>query len=487
LDPATITCPRCQAPIPLTDAIEQPIADRLRARFEAQAAGRESDLKRREDQLAAQLDELNKSREQIERHVQEKLAAERGRIAAEQEAKARETVTVELRELRDQLADKNRKLADAQRDELELRKARIELEESRAAFELEKIRRIEAEREKIREETKKAVSEAFSGELRMLKEELEAKDKRLCAAQEAELELRKRQIEFEERKKAFELEMARQADQVREQTSREKDEEFRLKEAEANKKLADLNRQIDELKRKAEQGSQQTQGEVLELDLEAALRRCFPADDVAPVPKGTFGGDVLQRVRGESGQTCGTIIWESKRTKAWNDAWIAKLKDDKLAAQAQLAVLVSAAMPRDVPTFECRDNVWITPPIFSVALAAALRMILVETAAAKRALDGRHDKMSIMYDYIAGPQFKGRVSAIVDAFIAMRQDLEQEKRAMTKCWAKREKQIERVLLNASGLHGDLSGIIGSALPTIETLDIAALPDASSDANGDAMS
>src|SRR5205823_3426749 len=122
---------------------------------------------------------------------------------------------------------------------------------------------------------------------------------------------------------------------------------------------------------------------------------CFPFDEIIPVPKGAHGGDVLHHVRDETGQSCGIIIWESKRTKSWSDGWIPKLKDDKLAAKAQLAVLVTAAMPKDVPTFECRDNVWVTPPMYSVALTAALRMMLIETAAAKRAIDGRQDKMSV--------------------------------------------------------------------------------------------
>lgn len=485
MESTNITCPQCHASIPLTAAIEQPIIDRLRAKFETESARRDAEINKREQHCAAEIERLRKAQETLAQQVEEKVAAGRKAIAAEQAKKALETVEVEMRDLREQVAERNRKLAEAQKDALELEKARAQLEEQKAGFELEKIRLIEAEREKIRGEAKKAIEESFAGELRLLKEELESKDKRLVIARESELELRRRQTEFEERKKEFDLELQRHGDGVRERIAKEKDEEFRLKEAEANKKLADLNRQIDELKRKAEQGSQQSHGEVLELDLEAALRRCFPADEIAPVPKGVHGGDVLQHVHCESGQSCGTIIWESKRTKTWSDGWLTKLKDDKLGAKAQLAVLVSAAMPRDVPTFECRENIWITPPVFSVALAAALRMTLIETAAARRAIDGRQDKMSVMYDYVAGPQFKGRVSAIVDAFVNMRTDLEQEKRAMTKSWSKREKQIERVLLNASGLHGDLAGIIGKSLPAIETLELSALPDeSSSEGNGE---
>ena len=479
MNASTITCPKCQNPIALDEAMEKPIADRLRAQLTGEVAARESEIRKREDRLAAGSAELKKAQETIREQVEAKLAEERKRLIADQAKKAREEVAIEVRELREQLTEKTGKLADAQKVELQLRKDRRELDESKANFELEKIRLIDAEREKIREEAKKAFAESFANQLKLLKEELSAKDQRLAASQEAELELRKQQAEFEQQKKELDLQLVRKADEVRDQTRKEKDDEFRLKEAESNKKLADMNRQIDELKRKAELGSQQTQGEVLELDLEAALRRCFPFDEIKPVPKGAHGGDVLHYVRNESGQPCGTIIWESKRTKSWSDGWIAKLKDDKLAAKAQLAVLVSTVMPKDVPTFECRDNVWVTPPIFSVALTAALRMVLIETAAAQRAIEGRHDKMAIMYDYIAGPQFKGRVSAIIDVFKGMRDDLEQEKRAMSRMWAKREKQIERVLLNTAGLHGDLSGILGKSLPSIETLEFAALPDETS--------
>jgi hypothetical protein len=392
-------------------------------------------------------------------------------------------VAIELGDLQQQLAEKTQKLNEAQQSQLDLLKQQRELEEHKAAFELEKAKQIESERAKIREEAKKAALETSSAELQELQEKLAAKDKKLVEAQGAELKLRKERAEFEEQKRAFKLELARRADEIKEAVKKEKDEEFRLKEAESNKKLEEMKRQIDELKRKAEQGSQQTQGEVLELDLEAALSRCFLDDEIIPVPKGAHGGDLLQHVRDEYGHSCGTIIWESKRTKSWSDSWLEKLKDDKLAAKAQIAVIVSTTMPKGAASFECRENVWVIQLPLAVPLAAALRMSLVETAAAKRAVDGRQDKMSVVYDYLAGPEFKNRVTAIVEAFTTMRDDLEQEKRAITKAWAKREKQIERVLANAVGLHGDLTGIIGKSLPTIEKLELAALTDGNGDGPG----
>jgi hypothetical protein len=338
--------------------------------------------------------------------------------------------------------------------------------------------------DRIRNEATAAALESSSAHLRELTEKLAAKDKKLNEAQQAELKLRREREAFEEQKRAFDLELARRADEVKDAVRKERDDEFRLKEAESNKKMDDLKRQIDELKRKAEQGSEQTQGEVLELDLEGALRRCFIDDEIVPVPTGVSGGDLLQLVHDEARHPCGAIIWECKRTKTWNDGWLLKLKDDKLAAKAQLAVLVSMTMPKDVASFECREGVWVAPPALAVPLAAALRISLIETASAKRAIDGRHDKMEVVYDYLSGPEFKGRVEAIVEAFSAMAKDLEAEKIAIQKLWAKRAKQLERVLTNTAGLYGDLSGIFGNTLPAIDRLELISSTEAQTENDSD---
>lgn len=475
-DGSAIVCPKCQHAFPLNAAIAQPIIDRLRTQFEAEAKQRESVVAERERKLLEREQSVKLAQQSVQQQVEQKLTEERKRISAEQEKKAREEVAVQLHDLQNQLNEKANKLAVAQQEQLEFLKQKRLLDEQRQSFELEKVKQIEAERDRIREEATKAAAEQATKEMSELQQKIAAKDKKLAEAEQAELKLRQEKADFEEQKRAFDLEMARQAELVKEAVRKEKDEEFRLKEAEANAKLDAMKRQIDELKRKAEQGSQQAQGEVLELDLENALKRCFDSDEISPVPKGAHGGDILQRVRGDLGSDCGTILWESKRTKAWSDGWLQKLKDDKLAAKAQLAIIVSTAMPKDAASFECREGVWVTPPNLAVPLAAALRLSLIETAAARRAIEGRHDKMEVVYDYLSGPEFKGRVTAIVESFTTMREDLEAEKKAVQKLWAKREKQIERVLGNTAGMYGDLSGIIGKSLPAIEQLEFAALPN-----------
>ena len=340
---------------------------------------------------------------------------------------------------------------------------------------LEKARQqTESQRAKIESEARKSAVEDLTRNMQELQAKLAAKDKKLLEAQQAELKLIRERADFEEQRKAFDLELARKAEAVRESVAKAKDEEFRLKEMEANKTMEDLKRQIDDLKRKAEQGSHRVQGEVLEVDLEGRLRCCFEEDDIVEVPKGTHGGDVLQHVKNEMGAECGTIIWECKRTKTWSDGWLDKLKDDKLAANARIGVIVSSALPRELASFECREGIWVTTPALALPLAAALRLTLIEVAAARRSVEGMQGKMELVYDYISGPQFKARLLAIVETFSSMREDLEAEKKAVQRLWAKREKQIERVLTNTVGMHGDVAGIVGKSLPAIEQLELDAI-------------
>jgi hypothetical protein len=238
--------------------------------------------------------------------------------------------------------------------------------------------------------------------------------------------------------------------------------------------ITSMQKQIEELKRRAEQGSQQLQGEVQELELESLLSGKFPLDQIQPVAKGEYGGDVLQLVTSPLGQACGTILWESKRTKNWSDGWLVKLREDQRQAKAELAVIVSQALPKDVDTFDLVQGVWVTHPKEALPLAMALRQGLMEVAAAKQATVGQQTKMEIVYDYLMGPRFRQRVQAIVEAFSTMQEDLDKERKVITKQWAKREEQIGRVMQATVGMYGDLQGIAGKTLQEIEGLELKAL-------------
>lgn len=215
----------------------------------------------------------------------------------------------------------------------------------------------------------------------------------------------------------------------------------------------------------------QTQGEVLELDLESLLKSQFPVDEIEPVPKGIKGADIVQRVHDRGGRFCGTIIWESKHTKAWNDGWLSKLKDDQREVKAEIAVLVTETMPKGIERFSQVGGVWVTSYVLSIALASVLRTSLIDLAQLKSSLVGKSEKMEVLYNYLSGSEFRQRIEAIVESFQSMKEDLEQEKRATVKMWAKREKQIERVVTNTAGMYGDMEGIIGTSLPHIRSLEL----------------
>jgi len=327
----------------------------------------------------------------------------------------------------------------------------------------------------IEEKAKIEAQESLNIKISDLNEQLEEKTKNLKEAQRQELELRKRQRELVEKEEKLELELSRKIDAERQKiiqkTSKEFEETHRLKDAEKDKQLDDMKKQIDELKRKSEQGSQQMQGEVLELELEESLKEEFPFDVIEPVAKGVKGGDIIQTVKTQSGRICGKILWETKRTKNWSDSWIQKLKDDQRDAKADLAILVSETLPKGFHHFRLISGVWVTDILSAVSLALALRVVLIQVARERETQVGKKEKMEIAYNYLTGQEFRNRVEAIVESFTAMKVDLEAERRAMLKIWAKREKQIERVISNAAGMHGDLQEIAGSSLPTIKILEL----------------
>jgi hypothetical protein len=234
--------------------------------------------------------------------------------------------------------------------------------------------------------------------------------------------------------------------------------------------IAAMNRTIEELKRKAEQGSQQTQGEALELELEGLLRGKFPLDVMEPVGKGEFGGDIVQHVNGALGPSAGIILWEFKRTKNWSDGWLSKLRDDQRAAKADTALIISQTLPKDVETFDLIDGVWVAHPRCAIPVAVALRHALIELAGSRNAQLGQQTKMELVYQYLTGPRFRQRLEGIIEKFDELKDDLDKERKFMSRVWAKREGQIQGVLDSTTGMWGDLQGIAGKALPEIATLD-----------------
>jgi hypothetical protein len=308
-----------------------------------------------------------------------------------------------------------------------------------------------------------------------LQQHLTDNNAKLAAAQQAQLDVMRKSRELDDARRELDLSVEAKVQEslvgVREKARLDAEEGLKTRLSEKEHQIAGMQRKIEDLLRKAEQGSQQTQGEALELELELSLRSRFPRDLIEPVPKGECGGDVLHRVLGHAGQICGTIIWESKRTKTWNDNWLAKLRDDQRTIKAEIALIVTSALPKGIDTFDIIENVWVADPRFAIPLAIALRPSLIDVAGSRLAQEGQQTKMELVYRYLTGQHFRHRIDAILEKFNDMRDDLDRERKVMTKLWAKREEQLNGVLDSTAGLYGDLQGIAGRAMPEIEGLDV----------------
>lgn len=351
--------------------------------------------------------------------------------------------------------------------------------DERLKHETQRIAAEEASRSKQLLEADLAKRAAELADLRLLVQEKEGK---LAEAQQAQADALRQKMALDEEKRELDLRIQKGIqeglDAIRDKARKDAEEQLGLKVAEKEMVIQGMQRQIEELKRKAEQGSQQSQGEVQELQLEDTLRRAFPSDLVEPVAKGEFGGDCLQRVRSGTLQPAGTILWEAKRTKAWQADWLPKLRGDQRSARADVALIATQVLPKGIDSFGYQDGVWICSFPYVVPLATALRLMLIEVSNARQSSEGLQTKTELIYSYLTGPVFRQHVNAIVEAFGSMKQDLDKERKALTAHWAKREKELEKVLCATSRMYGDLQGIAGSSVPAIESLEIRALGDGS---------
>ncbi len=418
----TISCPNCKAEIRLTESLAAPLIEATRRDYEQRLAQKDTNIARRESALREREEALSKARSSLDAEVSEKLKEERAKIVADEARKARQFLATDLEQ-------KSREIAE-------------------------------------------------------LQEVLTQRDHKLAEAQQVQAELLRKQRELDNAKRELELTIEKRVQEglsaTREQARKEAEDELKLKVLEKEQTIASMQKQIEELKRKAEQGSQQLQGEVQEIELEALLTARFPRDSIEAVPKGEHGGDVLHRVIGPFGQVCGTILWESKRTKNWSDGWLAKLREDQRAAKAEIAIIISQALPTDIEGFDLVDDVWVAQPRIAIPLATTLRQSLIDLASARQASEGQQTKMELVYRYLTGPRFRQRVQGIVEAFSSMQEDLDREKKAIMKQWAKREEQIERVMQATVGMYGDLQGIAGRTLQEIEGLSLKALESSNAD-------
>ncbi len=444
----TAACPNCGTPVPLTEALAAPLLEATRAEYE--------------NKLRAQKDAFQKHQQEIER---------------------RERAAEEVREQLEKREAELKRKADEARAEIGTQRAQLAAEVARqteAAVAKQLAERLAVEKKLISEDEQRRAAHRFADELaehdRAQKEQAERIERlqaKLTASQTAEAELKRREQEFQDRERELPLrieqEVSGRLDQVRATAASEAEQRLSLQLSDKDRTIRDLATKLEEASRKAQQGSQQAQGETLELVLEDQLRRHFPFDELQPVPKGEFGGDTLHVVRDSSGRECGRILWEFKRTKVWQAGWLPKLRGDQRSARADLAVLVTQAMPPDVQHFNEVDGVWVSSLGCTLPVATALRASLVQLAGQRRNAEGQQSKSELVYAYLTGPQFRGRIEAIAERWSEMQKDLADEKKATLKRWAKRESQLNTLLESTAGIYGDLQGIAGRDLAEIQAL------------------
>jgi len=386
--------------------------------------------------------------EELKREYQEKLGAERSQYQARLNA---------LSEEREQFEEEKRRQKEAVAETIRLR--------------------LREEEKRLQAEIRARMEEEQAGRLESLQEELKRKTEQVKEFHKAKSEIERLKREKDELKEAIEAESERKLSETlsaeREKIRKSEEEKSRMKLFEQEKIIEQLRKDIKETQRRAEQGSMQLQGEVQELAIEEWLAAAFPLDTIEEVKKGARGADCVQIVNTRTRQNCGTIYYESKRTKGFQEGWIEKFKADIRERGADIGVLVTESMPADMERMGLRDGIWICSFEEFRGLCVVLRESVIRLSAAVATQENKGDKMGMIYDYLTGNEFRLQVEAIVEGFSQMREDLEAEKRAMQGIWKKREKQIEKVLLNTTHMYSSIRGIAGSAVQPVTLLELPA--------------
>lgn len=323
-------------------------------------------------------------------------------------------------------------------------------------------------------DTLKKASEETAAKLKSLEEEAKVKSQQLQDLQKKELDLLRDKNALEEKQKNLEVQIEKRflekRKEIEESAVKREQELFDLKTKEFKLQMEQQQKLIEELKRKSEQGSMQLQGESAEILLEEILKESFPFDIIEEVGKGVEGADCMQIIRNSAGTVCGKIIYESKRTKAWSNAWVDKLKNDKRNQAADAAILVTQAFPKDMDRFGEKEGIWLCNFAEVNSVAHLLRNGIIKIYEIQKSQEGKGDKMQMLYEYLTGIEFRGQVEAITEGFMAMKLGITKERIQMEKIWKEREKQLEKVLISTSGMYGSVKGIAGASIGDIPLLD-----------------
>jgi hypothetical protein len=459
---ANITCPSCAEEFSLQEGFAKKALERLEeASAGAIAALRDAEraeVEKRAQQLAGEKARAAQGEAESLKRLLEEQGEAHARALAEVRALADKAVAPRIEEMQ--------KALGAQEEQLKALRGR---EESLAVRERELDARVSTAAQTKALEMVAVERESFE-------RQLSERDGQVAVLRNEQLQLRKEREQLKDEKAGLALEVQKQVDaqvQQRESVVRAQEQErAQLEKAELQKKLDDAGEQLAAAQRKMEQGSQQLQGEVLELAIEEGLRRAFPLDTIEEVKKGQRGGDVLQHVTTRSGQAAGTILWETKRAKDWSPQWTTKLKEDMRACGAAVGILVTmpGALPKEWPEsayFALHDDVWVTQAGCAVGIAEALRVGLIDLHRQRAVSAGKGEKMEALYDYLTSPQFAQKLKAVYETFKKMREELESEKSVTMQRWARREKQLQGGMTQLLSIGGEIQGLAQQELPMLE--------------------
>lgn len=396
-------------------------------------------------------------------------------LAADIEQKFQQQYQLKLKQSLDKVEEDKKKFSEELALFEEKKKRENELFAQRLQQEKQKM---ETE---LQEQLRKSITADYENKVRMLENNNKDNEEKLKDARKKELEFLQKVQELKNKEEEMEITLQKkiqaERESITEQIRKQELERNQLKETEMQLRLKEVQLQLEEqkklaeeMKRRAEQGSMQRQGEVQELLLEEILKENFPFDLIDEVGKGVEGADCIQTVRNNTGTECGKIIYESKRTKAWSNGWIDKLKADKRNRGADVAILVTQVFPKDMERFGEKDGIWICNFSEVGSVAHLLRSGIIKINEAIKSQENKGDKMQMLYDYLTGNEFRGQMEAIVEGFMAMKNSITKERVQMEKTWKEREKQLEKVLISTSGMFGSVKGIAGSSVGDIPLLE-----------------
>ena len=427
----TIKCPNCGIDIPISKTLKEQIELDIRKNYNS---------------------DLEKIKQSINSEYEDKLALEK--IELEKKVKQES----------EQLSAKNIKNLNEKVQDLENKK-KVLVSEYEEKLKKEKLI--------IEEKAKKLANENMTIEMEKLKSKIKEQNKELTNLPLEKARLKQRENALTVKQKSIETEVKQRVNSARTEISESIEKEYHDQVQIMQKKLRDAKSVTVKLKQQLEQSSQQTQGEIIELELENLLKQAFPEDKIEPTPNGKIGADIIQKVFTSGNILCGKIIWESKNTINWSNAWLPKLRADQRRNNADLAVLVSKALPKEINHFGLLDNVWISDFSIVLGVATAFRLNLIQITQLKQTSDGKHEKMELLYGYLSSTEFRQRIESIVEAFQSMQEDLSKERQTMEKSWVKRQSQIQLVVQNINGMYFDMQGASNQSLPKIKRLELSA--------------